>query len=155
METDANRVTVKGDSNKELEVKVVDEKGDKVLRYMDVKLSEHRVLLVPKFQWKVSDFEDVSSDNIEYIIRKADDCWKIDPEERKIIVKPGKQDQFEKALKEIHKYLLKDKFNDKINANTRQDVDAVDMKYTILDDGTGGYRVKIYRGNTSVDCEFP
>ena len=52
IEADANRVSIKQEKlkNSDLEVKVIDEKGDKVSRFMDIKVNEQKILLTPKFQ---------------------------------------------------------------------------------------------------------
>ncbi|CAG8613662.1 7650_t:CDS:2 [Ambispora leptoticha] len=129
VEADANRVLIKGEpKSSDLEVKVIDEEG-------------------------VSDYQDTDEKNIEYIIKKADDCWKIDKKERKIMVKPGKKVDFDKALKEMHKSLLKDKFGS-TKIGKRLNADGDDMQYIIMDDGSGNYKVKIYRGDSSDDREF-
>ena len=70
------------------------------------------------------------------------------------MVKPGKKDKFAEALKEIHKNLLKDKFGS-TKIGKRLNADGNDMQYTIMDDGNGRYKVKIYRGDSSEDREFP
>ncbi|CAI2167939.1 4671_t:CDS:2 [Funneliformis geosporum] len=69
---------------------------------------------------------------------------KKDKEERKIIVEPGERAKFEQAKKEMHKKLLKEKFNDKIDKDSKLDAKGLDMKYIILPDGNGNYKVKIY-----------
>ncbi|CAI2195669.1 14442_t:CDS:2, partial [Funneliformis geosporum] len=61
-------------------------------------------------------------------------------EERKIVVEPGKRAEFEKARKEMHKKLLKEKFDDKIDKSTKFDVKGLDMKYIILPDGNDNYK---------------
>jgi hypothetical protein len=48
---------------------------------------------------------------------------------------------------------LKEKFTSKIGP--KFEVDGIDMKYSIIDDLNGGYRVKIYRGDSNEDREFP
>ena len=68
-------------------------------------------------------------------------------------MKPGKKAEFKAARKEMHKKLLKEKLNDEINS--RKNIGTTDMKYMILEDETGNYKVKIYHGDTSVDKEFP
>jgi hypothetical protein len=52
---------------------VVDRKGKKIKRYLDVKGGEHKVLITMKFQWGVVKYEDTSPDGVEYIFKKADD----------------------------------------------------------------------------------
>ncbi|CAG8532475.1 2971_t:CDS:2, partial [Ambispora gerdemannii] len=106
---DGNQVKIKGETEAELEVRVVDKNGDKIKRYLDIKLGEHKVLITMKFQ-----------------------------DERSITVK--KRDEFEKAKKQAHKNLLKQKFGSDIDK--KQDMaETEDMKYTILDDGKGDYKV--------------
>ncbi|CAG8456436.1 1440_t:CDS:2 [Paraglomus occultum] len=73
---------------------------------------------------------------------------------RFVDVKPGEQ-KYEEATKEMHKKLLEEKFPDKIRGNNKHEAEGVDMKYTILGNGQGGYKVKIYHGDTGDDWEFP
>ena len=155
-ETDGNHIIIKGEveTKSRLEVSVVDEKDDTVRRFIDVKPGEQKVLITMKFRWEIGDnYQDTNTENIEYIIKKNDDCWKINKDERGIIVKKGAE--YEKARKEMHKKLLEGKFADKIKGNNKHEAEGVDMKYTILEDGNGGYKVKIYHSDTGHDWEFP
>jgi hypothetical protein len=68
-------------------------------------------------------------------------------------VKPGKQTKFEEVKKEMHKKLLAEKFRDCIKADKKDIGD--DMKYLILEDGSGGYKVKINKDGELEDKEFP
>ena len=154
VETDGNHVKIKGNPKKKLEVSVIDNNGDKVKRFLDVKPSEQKVLITMKFQWEISDnYKDTDTENIEYIIKKNDDCWKIDKDKRGIIVK--NRTEYEKAVKETHKKLLEEEFKDEVGNNSKKEAEGIDMKYTILKDGRGGYKVKIYKDDTSDDWEFP
>ena len=154
VETDGNHIKIKGDPEEKLEVSVIDNNGDKVKRFLDVKPGEQKVLITMKFQWEISDnYKDTDTENIEYIIKKNDDCWKIDKDKRGIIVK--NRTKYEEAVKEMHKKLLEEEFKDEVGNNSKKEAEGIDMKYTILKDGRNGYKVKIYKDDTNDDWEFP
>jgi hypothetical protein len=52
----------------------------------------------------------------------------------------------------MHKQLLKDEFEDKIEVE-KKDVEGIDMKYIIIKDGKN-YKVKISLGDSNEDKQF-
>lgn len=156
-ETAANRVTIRGEPKPDLKVSVVEKKNGetiKINRFIDINLDQHEILIAPSFQWEVTDFEATNSNNIEYTIKRADNCWEADQKEGKLIIKPGKKDEFKQARKEMHKNLLEKEFGDKIDLSTRTDAEGADIKYIIMKDGAG-YKVRIYWADKNNDKEFP
>lgn len=152
----SNRAKLSGSYKPVLEVSIVDKNGHEIKRNADVLMNEHKVLITMKFQWEISNYVDTSLNNIEYFIKKTDDCWEVDKENKDIItIKPGKKAEFEEALKEIHKNLFEGEFEDKINVEKHELKGGTDMKYIILKDRREGYKVSIYRGDENDNRVFP
>jgi hypothetical protein len=51
LESDYNRIKVIGEkNNRKIKVKVVDESGNEIKRYQDIKVDEHKISIIMKFQ---------------------------------------------------------------------------------------------------------
>jgi hypothetical protein len=52
VESSANRIDIKETElkKKELEVQIIDERGEPINRHVDIKADLHKVLIIPKFQ---------------------------------------------------------------------------------------------------------
>lgn len=155
VDKDSNRVKLEGDPSKILEVTVVDENGSAVKRHTDVLRNEHKILMTMKFQWGTTNYQDTSSNNIEYFIKKADDCWEVNKDKDTLTVKAGKKAKFEEAKSEIHKHLFEKEFSDEVGSERKEAAGVTDIKYVILRDGKGGYKVNIYQGDKDDVREFP
>jgi hypothetical protein len=154
LDNDSNRVKLEGSPEKILEVTVVDTNGNEIKRHTDVVRSEHKILITMRFQWETTKYYDTSPTNIEYFIKKADNCWEVNKNKDTITVKPGKKDEFEKVKKEMHKDLFEKEFGDKIDIEKQEVATNTDMKYIILKNGRGGYKVHVYKGDENDPREF-
>lgn len=144
LESDYNRIKITGEKkDRRIKVKVIDESGNEIKRYQDIKVDKHKISIIMEFQWAVIDYQDASEDNIEYVMKRGDDSWKISEEERIITVL--KRDNFAKVWKEMHGDLLKRKFANLLDL--RVGISGTDMEYRISDseENKGNCQVSIFR----------
>ncbi|WNE40099.1 MAG: hypothetical protein GBAus27B_000166 [Mycoplasmataceae bacterium] len=153
LESDYNQIKVIGEkSDRKLKVKIIDENGNEIKRYQDIKVDKHKISIVMKFQWEVTDYQNASEDNVEYVMKRGDDSWKISEKERVITV--IKKNEFDKVWKEMHGDLLKKKFADLLDLRVK--VDDTDIEYRISDseENKGNFQVAIYRQGGSNNRSF-
>ena len=142
LESDCNQIKVTGEkSDKRLKVKVMDENGNEVKKYRNIKTDTNKISIIMEFQWEIIDYQSSNEDNIEYIMKRGDDSWKVLGEERNIIVL--KANKFNKVWKEMHGNLLKKKFTNLLDL--RVEIDDTDMEYRISDDEENNFQINIFR----------
>ncbi|CAJ0866226.1 13979_t:CDS:10 [Entrophospora sp. SA101] len=72
-----------------------------------------------------------------------------------LTVKPGKKAEFEQAKTEIHKNLFEKEFSSDEIDKKKDVAGGTNMKYIILRDGRGRYKVNIYKDDENDVSEFP